>query len=157
MFALLTAAICAFVYFLDEKDSKHKLKHGKKIRFISFLVIAVFSLAMNLIIDNRLISYLVIVGGSMNYYNYFLMKENDKEAKIIFIISHILIVIYEILCLLYIFALMDFIITLSIIGSLIFLLYNEFKAKKKAKLYNGQVDCIEIYKKLCFEQGGIVR
>lgn len=131
IFAMITLFICLFVYVIDKKQNVYAENKIRKIRSIGFIFAVGLNLILSIITDFTLPTILMILGATLNYYNYFLMKENDKKTKIIFIFSHILIIVYEWLYLLYFFAIMEFIITISILGSLIFLIKEERMNKNK--------------------------
>ena len=139
-FAVLSASICILVYFLDKRENIT----GKNLiskRCIGLTVALVISLIVNIVFDKSFFSIVLTIGAGLNYYNYFFMKGNTVQVKIIFIASHFLIVIYEFHVLLYLFAIMDSIAALSIIGSLVFLCYKNHKTKNALNCI--KLDCTE--------------
>ncbi|MDR2719748.1 MAG: YgjV family protein [Nitrososphaerota archaeon] len=135
-FAALSASICLLVYYLDKR--KDKLRHYvKSIRYVGFGLALSIGLFVSIFFDRNMLAIVLAIGAGLNYYNYFLMRENDARAKIIFIVSHALIVIYEFFALLYFFALMDLLATVSIAISLSFLCYTS----RKRRIVN-KIDCL---------------
>jgi len=116
--ATMTAIICLIVYFLDKSSGANELR-AKKIRWLLLVGFGLSNIIIYLIFDSKIFAIIMVAASLLNYYNYFLMKENNIKTKFIFVISHIFIVIYESVVGLYFFAVMDFMATLSIIGSLI--------------------------------------
>lgn len=118
--AVMTASICLIVFFLNKNADESEVKKRK---WVLLVVFGFTNVVISTIFESKIIAVVMVVASLLNYYNYFFMKENDQKTKIIFIISHMFIITYEIVVELYFFALMDFIATLSIIGALIITQY----------------------------------
>jgi hypothetical protein len=117
--AIITAVICLIVNLVEKKYGSVSDKHSRHLRLLLLLLFSIGNILIYTYFEDNLYAITMVVASILNYYNYFMMKENNIATKVIFIFSHILIVFYEIIVNLYFFALIDFLVTLSIGGALI--------------------------------------
>jgi len=120
---ILTAIIVsvALVFNYKKIDTRKVLT---AIWVCSVFLIILFNFAF----DRSMISWLAVIAGSINCYNYLVRKENDVTMKWLFLTSSVLLVIYECIVRLPLFALIDIIAAISIIVSLVKALWNRRNA-----------------------------
>ena len=112
--ASLTAVIVSVALVFNYRDiSKGKLLTAIWICSVLLIIL------LNFTFDRSMISWLAVIAGSINCYNYLVRKENDLIMKWLFLTSSVLLVIYECIVRLPLFALIDIIAAISIIVSLV--------------------------------------
>jgi hypothetical protein len=85
-----------------------------KTRLIVFFLLIIVTIITSLLIEKNAIMWLVLTAGFLDYFAYLVFREYSKTMHIVLILSQLSLVIYEIIFLLYLFALLDLITMLVI-------------------------------------------
>lgn len=85
-----------------------------KVRWLCFVVLLVLTTGVSLLVEQTPLMWLILVAGFLDYFAYIVCVEYHKTMHIVLICSQITLVVYEIIYLLYFFALLDFVTTLII-------------------------------------------
>ena len=93
--------------------SKRK-KVSLKVRWLWFVGLLALTTGVSLLIEQTPLMWLILIAGFLDYFAYIVCEDYHKTMHIILICSQITLVIYEIIFLLYFFALLDFVTTLII-------------------------------------------
>ena len=141
--SITVTAACVLAGLATQKEKAKK--NTNLFRLIVFISVIIINFICNLIFDNSALSYLVIVGNSINSFCWLVLKDSrtKKEWALkqgLFVVAHALIITFEILTLLYLFAVLD---TVALLVALITLMIyfikilRDFANKKFAVLRTG--------------------
>jgi len=100
-----------------------------KTRLFAFILMIIVTIATSLFIERNLVMWLILIAGFLDYFAYIVFREYSKAMHIVLILSQLTLVIYEIIFLLYLFALLDFITMFVILAHLVKTFY-EAKTKE---------------------------
>jgi hypothetical protein len=90
-----------------------------KTRLLVFILMVIVTIATSLFIERNLIMWLVLIAGFLDYFAYIVFREYGKAMHIVLILSQITLVVYEVIFLLYLFALLDLITMFVILAHLV--------------------------------------
>ena len=86
-----------------------------KNKLFLFMVITVATIIACVIIEQNVWMWMILAAGALNYFTFIVMREYGKLMHLILIVSQGLLVVYEIMFSLYIFAMLDLITMLVIL------------------------------------------
>jgi hypothetical protein len=113
-----------------EKKDNVKLKG----RLVAFFLMVSVTVGLSILIERNAVMWLILAAGFFDYFAYIVFREYGKAMHIVLILSQITLVIYEIIMLLYLFAILDF-VTMVIISAHLWKIRSEAKAGDKQFAY----------------------